>query len=130
MVIQKFNKLIRNKLVWSVFAVIVSAAFCFDSLFNSRGDGSDVGELGGEPVTREQYYAVYGDVVGRGQNSRTDLDEAEVKQEVMERLAVLKVAEKLALEVSDEEIKEQITSIPNFSNIDFITVSFLTISAI
>ncbi|MCR5415103.1 MAG: SurA N-terminal domain-containing protein [Kiritimatiellae bacterium] len=35
MVILQFNKLIRNKWVWGVFALIVSGAFCFDFLFNS-----------------------------------------------------------------------------------------------
>ena len=115
MVIQKFNKLIRNKLVWSVFAIIVSAAFCFDSLFNSRGDESVVGVIAGEPVKREQFVAVYEDIVGRGVNSRADLDQDEVTRTAKERLAVLKVAENLALEVSDDEIKNQIRSQPAFS---------------
>ncbi len=37
MVILQFNKLIRNKWVWGVFAVIVCAAFCFDDFFRSSG---------------------------------------------------------------------------------------------
>ena len=36
MVIHQFNKLIRNKWVWGVFAIIVSAAFCFEDLFSTR----------------------------------------------------------------------------------------------
>ena len=41
MVIQKFNKLIRNKWIWGVFAVAISAFFAFDFLIadlNGHGD--------------------------------------------------------------------------------------------
>ncbi len=38
MVILQFNKLIRNKWVWGVFAIAVSAAFCFDELFRDSGE--------------------------------------------------------------------------------------------
>ncbi len=40
MVILQFNKLIRNKWVWGVFAIIVSAAFCLDDFFRSS-DSND-----------------------------------------------------------------------------------------
>lgn len=42
MVILHFNKLIRNKWVWGVFALLVSGAFCFDFLFQG-GDRSGSG---------------------------------------------------------------------------------------
>ena len=32
MVIQKFNKIIRNKWIWGAFAVAISAFFAFDFL--------------------------------------------------------------------------------------------------
>ena len=38
MVIQKFNKLIRNKWIWGVFAVAISAFFAFDFLTGSSID--------------------------------------------------------------------------------------------
>lgn len=42
MVILQFNKLIRNKWVWGVFAATVCAAFCFDDLFrSSRSDRNE-----------------------------------------------------------------------------------------
>lgn len=41
MVILQFNKLIRNKWVWGVFAVAVSAAFCLDDVFRPSGGDSD-----------------------------------------------------------------------------------------
>jgi hypothetical protein len=56
MVILQFNKLIRNKWIWGVFAIIVGGAFAFDFLVDDllrddkgdRGDASSVGTLGGE----------------------------------------------------------------------------------
>lgn len=45
MVILQFNKLIRNKWVWGVFAVTVCAAFCFDDLFRSSGDRGEKAPL-------------------------------------------------------------------------------------
>ena len=37
MVILQFNKLIRNKWVWGVFAVVVGGAFAFDFLVRYFG---------------------------------------------------------------------------------------------
>ena len=56
MVIQKFNKLIRNKWIWGVFAVAISAFFAFDFLIadlnapSDRGGGSGAGTIAGEKV--------------------------------------------------------------------------------
>ncbi len=44
MVILQFNKLIRNKWVWGVFAILVSLAFCFDDLFRSDDRSGRVDE--------------------------------------------------------------------------------------
>lgn len=43
MVIQKFNKLIRNKWIWGVFAVAISAFFAFDFLIADLNAPSDRG---------------------------------------------------------------------------------------
>ena len=49
MVIHHFNRIIRNKWVWGVFAVLISMFFAFDFIFDGRSDtrGSDgAGKLG------------------------------------------------------------------------------------
>ena len=56
MVIHQFNKLIRNKWVWGVFAIAISAFFAFDFLVADIGReaperGSGAGLLGGEQVS-------------------------------------------------------------------------------
>ena len=56
MVIQKFNKLIRNKWLWGAFAVAISAFFAFDFLIADLGAerpseaSGGAGTLAGEPV--------------------------------------------------------------------------------
>ena len=72
MVIHQFNKLIRNKWVWGVFAILVSAAFCFEDLFSTRdreerAQGSS-GLLGGENVNASEFNSIAEDVRGLGKN--------------------------------------------------------------
>lgn len=102
MVILQFNKLIRNKWVWGAFAVVVSAAFCFDDLFTGRGsDGpSDLnaGELGGEAVTAKEFDSFRQDVMGRDRGSRTD---AEINLATWKRIADFHVADRAGIVVSD-----------------------------
>ena len=61
MVILQFNKLIRNKWVWGVFALVVSAVFvCPDNLFTSgrpEQKGSSFGTLAGKEVDAKVFNA-------------------------------------------------------------------------
>ena len=75
MVIQKFNKLIRNKWLWGVFAVIVGGAFAFDFMVDDllrggreerRSDGGGAGTLAGEPVKADLFTSIAEDVRGLG----------------------------------------------------------------
>lgn len=102
MVILQFNKLIRNKWVWGAFAVVVSAAFCFDDLFTSRSsDGpvsNDAGSLGGQGVSVKEFDSFRQDVVGRDRAGRTDAD---INLETWKRIATKKVADDVGVFVSD-----------------------------
>ena len=62
MVILQFNKLIRNKWLWGVFAIIVGGAFAFDFLVDDllrdgkrEAKDSGVGTLGGETVSSAEF---------------------------------------------------------------------------
>ena len=57
MFINKFNKLIRNKWIWGIFAVCVCFLFAASDLFGRGGGGraeNSAGTLGGEPVSYEE----------------------------------------------------------------------------
>lgn len=120
MVIQKFNKLIRNKWIWGVFAVAISAFFAFDFLIadlnapSERGGGSGAGTIAGEKVDAALFEALADDVRGIGRNRDWKTDQAEVNLAAWENYAALLVAERAGISVSDEEVSEMIRRDPSF----------------
>ena len=120
MVIQKFNKLIRNKWIWGVFAVAISAFFAFDFLIadlnapSERGGGSGAGTIAGEKVDAALFEALADDVRGIGRNRDWKTDQSEVNLAAWENYAALLVAERAGISVSDEEVSEMIRRDPSF----------------
>lgn len=120
MVIQKFNKLIRNKWIWGVFAVAISAFFAFDFLIadlnapSERGGGSGAGTIAGEKVDAALFEALADDVRGIGRNRDWKTDQSEVNRAAWENYAALLVAERAGISVSDEEVSEMIRRDPSF----------------
>ena len=113
MVILQFNKLIRNKWVWGVFALAVSLFFCFDDVIlrSDRGEArSDSAGLLGEKEIEASYFArIVEDVRGFGSNRDTSRPYAEVNMQAWEFLAALDAAEKNGLGGSvDDEVAAMI----------------------
>ncbi len=112
MVILQFNKLIRNKWVWGAFAVVISAAFCFDDLFTTREreerSGGDAGVLAGEPVKASVFNAVADDVRGIGRNRDWRRKTSEVNRVAWETLATLLVADRNGIAATDAEVRDTI----------------------
>ena len=114
MVIHHFNRIIRNKWVWGVFAVLISAFFAFDFIFDGRSDarGSDgAGKLGDEKVPGAKFEEVRADVLAemRFQYGReVPIKSAQLNEEVWSRLAMLKVAEDLKMTATDDQVREAI----------------------
>lgn len=108
MVILQFNKLIRNKWVWGAFAIVVSAAFCFDDLFTSRGDArqtsDSAGILNGEEISRDEFSANEADLLGFGNARDVSRNQADVNIDTWKRLAALRAAEEAGVLVSDEAL--------------------------
>ena len=124
MVIQKFNKLIRNKWLWGVFAVIVGGAFAFDFLVDDLlrdgrrdGDGrsaGDAGMLAGEPVDAKEFLSLAEDARGIGRQRNWQRKSGEVNREAWENYAALKVAGKQGLMATDSEVQAAIRSDSSF----------------
>lgn len=112
MVILQFNKLIRNKWVWGAFAIVISAAFCFDGLFTSdRGETSsagDAGSLAGKPVKAADFSDVADDIRGFGRNRDWRRKSGEVNRLAWETIAALTVAKQDGLMATDSEVREMI----------------------
>lgn len=121
MVILQFNKMIRNKWLWGVFAVAISAFFAFDFLIadlndreENRSEGGEAGMLAGEKVNAKTFLAVAEDVRGLGRTSDWKLKAGEVNRTAWENYAALVVAGKDGLEATDAEVQAMIRQDPSF----------------
>lgn len=112
MVILQFNKLIRNKWVWGVFALVISAAFCFEDLFSVRDDAQTdnrgAGMLAGEEVDAKVFLDIAEEARGFGQRRDWKRNQGEVNLEAWQTYAALKVAEKEGICATDAEVQAQI----------------------
>ena len=121
MVILQFNKLIRNKWLWGVFAIIVGGAFAFDFLVDDllrdgkrETNDSGVGTLGGKPVSSAEFRAITEEVRGFGQNRDWRRSSAEVNREAWETSALLEVARRNGVEATDSEVAQAIRADRSF----------------
>lgn len=114
MVIHHFNRIIKNKWVWGVFAVLISAFFAFDFIFDGRSDsrGPDgAGKLAGETVSRVQFDNARMDVSAeiRLLSGRdVSIASPQFNKMIWSRLVLLKVAADMSLNVSDEDVQAAI----------------------
>ena len=90
MVIQKFNRIIRNKWIWGAFAFAISGFFAFDFLLTGgdvRENSAVAGELDGKEIPVSQFSRFAEDVRGFGRGRNTSLSNAEVNRSAWQNLA-------------------------------------------
>ena len=121
MVIHQFNKLIRNKWVWGVFAIAISAFFAFDFLVadlnrSSSDDrpSSGAGTLGGQAVDARLFSDLVEEIRGFGQQRDWKRNAGEVNRAAWENYAALTVAKTDGLEATDAEIQAMIRNDSSF----------------
>ena len=121
MVIHQFNKLIRNKWVWGVFAIAISAFFAFDFLVADLNRSADeqasrggAGTLGGEKVAAADFTTLADEIRGFGQQKDWKRDAGEVNRQAWETYAALKVAETDGLAATDADVQAAIRRDPSF----------------
>ena len=121
MVIHQFNKLIRNKWIWGVFAIAISAFFAFDFLVAdlnrsepAAGGSSAAGSLNGEKVDAQLFTDIAEEIRGFGQQRDWKRPAGEVNREAWENYAALAVAGKDGLEASDAEVGAMIRNDRSF----------------
>ena len=121
MVIQKFNKLIRNKWLWGVFAIIVGGAFAFDFAIDSllKNDSqepvhdSGAGKLAGEAIDLAEFQEIAEDIRGFGR-MRSNQDSSEVNLEAWRNYAAIQIADKNGIAATDDEVKSMIRNDRSF----------------
>lgn len=123
LLITKFNRMIRNKLMWAVFAGIVTVSFVATGIINKSSGTPDQddkrgkeGRICGEEISSTAFYtAKFFQMDMRDASSLTPKQNRMLRQLTWERIAVLKKAEELGVTVSDEELREVIRREPGFS---------------
>ncbi len=119
MLITKFNKLIRNKFVWAIFAILVSLSMV--GLFapqpggNSERRTNDLGTLFGEEISRDEFFRARAFAQSFQPTRGGEEAQLRIDEEAWGRLAMLRYARKLGLRVSDAELVETIRRDPSFS---------------
>lgn len=116
MFIQKFNKLIRNKWIWGIFAVLVCFLFVASDMFqgSSGADPQAYGTLDGEAVTYETFQsaltAARVEDVLRNRGAHQN-DYAWSANRAWRFVAALKMAKKMNLRVTKEELSQSIRAL-------------------
>jgi hypothetical protein len=126
MLIMKFNKIIRNKLVWWVFGSIV--IFSFVAYFGPNGgceapkQSTGVGSLDGEMVTDNEFrqarfntYLGFCLSVGRVINVTPRL-EKELREQAWKRIAALRAAREMNLTATPAEVLAILRRDPQFQS--------------
>ncbi|MBM4143664.1 MAG: hypothetical protein FJ225_08760 [Lentisphaerae bacterium] len=120
MFISHFNKMIRNRLLWGAFAVIIVIAFVGvfspDVGSSRRASSGGVGQLYGEDISRGELSMARFFVMGmRDPRGLSEEIQARVSREAWRRLAALKTAQRMGIRTGDEEVARQIQRDPNFA---------------
>jgi peptidyl-prolyl cis-trans isomerase D len=126
MMIMKFNKMIRNKVVWWIIGGIVIITFV--GWFSPSGGcetsipTNDIGSIDGKPVTdselRQARFHTYMNVclmMGRIPQITPMMDK-ELRAMSWRRIAALRAAKDLNLSASPDEVLEAITKDPQFQD--------------
>ncbi|MDI6774003.1 MAG: SurA N-terminal domain-containing protein [Verrucomicrobiota bacterium] len=110
--ITKFNTLIRSRLLWGAFVVVVSITFI--GVFSQQGGcekspASGEGRLFDRVISTEEFGAARRFTLGFGEQIGLTRPQAkELRKRAWQRLALLGAAERLGLLASDSEVRELI----------------------
>ena len=119
MLITKFNRMIRNRVLWAGIAVIVALVFILGSSRWSGGcdrqQGEGVGEIYGERVTSHEF--ALSRFFAMGLRDIPDLT-PELSQRLQDytwrRIASLRTAARMGISAGDDEIREELQRDPSF----------------
>ncbi len=121
MLISKFNKLIHNKVLWAVFAILISLAMIGFFAPSGGGGGSSneppsAGTLFGEEVSRDVFNrARFFSQAFQNQRATDEQDQERLREQTWQRLAILALAADLGITVSNRELSETIQRDPTFA---------------
>lgn len=124
MLITKFNKMIRNRVLWGALVALIGISMvgyigprygCSRNRAERRA-GTAEGSLFGKDVTPQEFSTARFYEMGMREDNapRTPAHEEELRQRAWKRLAVLHMAGEMGITTSDEEVGEALRRDPAF----------------
>ena len=115
MFIYHFNRLIRSRILWGFFAIIIAIAFvAVDSCFQSPQQTLTTGKINGKKITSEQFDQVVQAIRGFGQNRDNETSSAVVDRRAWEQIAARMTAVKNGMGASKDEVRSVLREAPGF----------------
>ncbi len=115
MFIYHFNRLIRSRILWGFFAIIIAVAFvAVDSCFQSPQDNLTAGKISGKKISASQFDQAVQAIRGFGRNRDNETPSSVVDRRAWEQIAARQTAEKAGLTSSKEEIRSMLREAPGF----------------
>lgn len=115
MFIYHFNRLVRKRILWAFFAIIISIAFVsVDSCFRTPQDAQVAGTVEGKPVKLETRETVVTAIRGFGRNRDNETPANVVERRVWEQIAAVHTAKKNGFLSTPEEIQDALKEMPAF----------------
>ena len=115
MFIYHFNRIIRNRILWGFFLIIVVVAFVsVDSCVRGDQGRAPAGKLGKRPLPLSTYQTMENYVRGFGRNRDNQMSQSAVFTQSWERAAAMAVAPKLGALTTEAEIWQSLQGVPAF----------------
>ena len=121
MMITKFNRMIRNKWLWAIIAVVIVISFVGVSTQSGGCDAeqnrrSMAGSLFGVDLPMREFYLGRFFEMGLRDNVSLSPESNDIVQEkTWKRLAALRTADRMGISTSNEEIQESLKRDPTFA---------------
>ena len=105
--IYHFNRLIRSRILWGFFVIIISIAFvAAGSCFRAPQDARAAGKLNGKKISAKTFDQMTAAVRGSGRNRNTDMPLREVERRAWEQIAAMQVAEANGFAAGEEDVRD------------------------
>ena len=115
MFIYHFNRLIRSRILWGFFAIIISVAFvAVGSCFKAPQDSLVAGKINGKKISANTLEQVAVAIRGFGRNRDNGTSASVVERRAWEQLAARITAEKNGLAASQEEVRNTLREAAGF----------------